>query len=84
MTAALCPWCGLLTQTRTLQLNRGLCAACALGVPHPDDPGPSTPPAWQEQEWCDGGWSCQHPACLDSLADALDDMAQEASREQLL
>ncbi len=45
---------------------------------------PSTPPAWCEQEWCDGGWTCQHPACLDALAYELDDMAQDTSREQLL
>ena len=45
---------------------------------------PSTPPAWCEQEWCDGGWSCQHPACLDQLGAELDDMAQETSRDLLL
>jgi hypothetical protein len=32
---------------------------------HPDDPGPE-PPAWHEQEWCDGG-TCEHPACLADL-----------------
>lgn len=45
---------------------------------------PSTPPAWPEQEWCDGGWSCQHPQCLDRLPYDLDDMAQEQSREAAL
>lgn len=31
---------------------------------HPDDPGP-TPPEWAEQEWCDGGASCEHDECIE-------------------
>lgn len=27
-----------------------------------DDPGP-TPPPWEEQEWCDGGATCEHELC---------------------
>lgn len=34
-----------------------------VDAPHPDDPGP-TPPEWAEQEWCDGGASCEHDGCL--------------------
>lgn len=36
---------------------------------------PSTPPAWCEQEWCDGGWTCEHAACMEEWAD-------EANAEQ--
>lgn len=44
---------------------------------HPDDPGPTTPPAWPEQEWCDGGWTCEHSECVEELNAALDDLDTE-------
>lgn len=28
-------------------------------------PPVTEPPAWPEVEWCDGGGSCEHAACLD-------------------
>lgn len=28
-------------------------------------PPPTEPPSWAELEWCDGGGSCEHGACLD-------------------
>jgi len=31
-----------------------------------DVPSLDTPPAWDEQEWCDGG-TCEHSSCLDAL-----------------
>ena len=39
---------------------------------------PSTPPTWQEQEWCDGGWTCRHPACLQAWQQEADGQQQEA------
>jgi hypothetical protein len=47
-------------------------------VSYPEWPAdvPTTPPAWQEQEWCDGGWTCQHRACLEGWQ-------QEAAAQQL-
>ena len=29
------------------------------------------PPGWSQQEWCDGGGTCEHPRCMDLLV--LDD-----------
>jgi hypothetical protein len=48
-------------------------------APWPPDV-PSTPPAWQEQEWCDGGWTCQHPDCLQAWQEEAADQQQEADQ----
>lgn len=47
-------------------------------TPHPDDPGP-TPPPWEETEWCDEGFSCEHPGCLADCADCIEEEDPDAS-----
>lgn len=51
-------------------------------VPWPPDV-PSTPPAWQEQEWCDGGFTCWHTRCVERLDVQLQAAAEQREADQL-
>lgn len=36
------------------------------------------PPAWEEQEWCDGGYTCEHWQCIGDLHERQADMLHDA------